>query len=256
MENVIFYFSGTGNTHWAAKRFSEKLGNCKIINIAEFDCANKIHAERIGIMFPVYFWGLPNIIKNFIKKVRIEGNPYLFEAHTMGGYDGITVLQIKKLLAERQLNLDASYRFKLVNTMIVNERFFTIPDEKGIRKLFEVAEEQMNLYIKKVLAKEKHFYKEPIIYKPWHKSGFKLNETEGSLIPKRGKNFELSDSCIGCGTCELVCPVKNVVMEDGRPKWEEHCEYCLACIHSCPMEAINHGTSKGRKRYLIPEWLE
>lgn len=256
MENVIFYFSGTGNTRWAAKKMSEKLGDCELINIAEYDYRDRVIAKRVGIMFPVYFWGIPNIIKEFIKQVRIDGKPYLFEVHTMGGYDGITVLQMTKLLADRHLNLDASYRFKLVNNCIVNERFFTIPEEKGVRKLFEKAEKSMNQYVKKIFAKENHFYKEPIIYKLWHKTGFNLNETEGALNPERGKNFELSNRCTGCGTCESTCPVKNITIKDGKPEWENHCEYCLACIHACPKEAINYGTSKGRKRYHFPNWLK
>jgi formate hydrogenlyase subunit 6/NADH:ubiquinone oxidoreductase subunit I len=45
-------------------------------------------------------------------------------------------------------------------------------------------------------------------------------------------------------------------MEHERPAWHHRCEYCCACLHFCPVEAIQlnvmQGT-KGRGRYVHPE---
>lgn len=62
--------------------------------------------------------------------------------------------------------------------------------------------------------------------------------------------FWVKDTCNGCGSCKKVCPVKNVEMDNGKPKRGDACEQCLACIHWCPKEAIEFGkNTKNRKRY-------
>ncbi|WP_294379466.1 EFR1 family ferrodoxin, partial [uncultured Clostridium sp.] len=70
---------------------------------------------------------------------------------------------------------------------------------------------------------------------------------------ERDRNFIVSDKCTSCGLCIKKCPVGNITMKNGKPKWNHKCELCLSCIQSCPKEAINYGEkTKGRKRYLNP----
>lgn len=46
--------------------------------------------------------------------------------------------------------------------------------------------------------------------------------------------------CIGCGTCEAVCPVSCISeVEDGKRRIDEDtCIDCGACAGSCPVECI------------------
>ncbi len=71
-----------------------------------------------------------------------------------------------------------------------------------------------------------------------------------------GENFSVSDACTGCGTCARVCPAGNITLADGRPVWNHRCELCCACLHFCPVEAIQlhvlRGT-EGRGRYRHPD---
>lgn len=65
--------------------------------------------------------------------------------------------------------------------------------------------------------------------------------------------FTVSDSCIGCGSCEKMCPVKNIRLENGKPEWLQHCEHCVACISWCPARAIEYGgLTQARRRYRNP----
>ncbi|MDW7657423.1 MAG: 4Fe-4S binding protein, partial [Bacillota bacterium] len=61
-----------------------------------------------------------------------------------------------------------------------------------------------------------------------------------------------------CRLCADICPEKTIVMQAGKPVWQkERCCYCLACLHRCPVQAIQHGrTTKGKRRYVNPkvEW--
>jgi MinD superfamily P-loop ATPase len=42
-------------------------------------------------------------------------------------------------------------------------------------------------------------------------------------------------------------------MVEEKPVWKHHCELCCACIHFCPVEAIQYGPkTKKRGRYCHP----
>lgn len=47
-----------------------------------------------------------------------------------------------------------------------------------------------------------------------------------------------SDSCVGCGLCQKVCPCKNITMVDKKPQWNHSCIGCNACVVYCPKKAI------------------
>ena len=69
------------------------------------------------------------------------------------------------------------------------------------------------------------------------------------------KKFTSGENCISCGKCAKVCPLGNITIASGRPKWNGNCTQCMACICSCPKEAIEYGKgSRGKRRYLCPEY--
>ncbi|MFX0072117.1 MAG: EFR1 family ferrodoxin, partial [Candidatus Hermodarchaeota archaeon] len=74
MKTEIYYFSGTGNSLYVAKKMAEKLGDCELIPISKIwqqdDLAS--NTERIGFIFPLYFWGLPAIIYDFVNKLNVS----------------------------------------------------------------------------------------------------------------------------------------------------------------------------------------
>jgi Fe-S-cluster-containing hydrogenase component 2 len=51
-----------------------------------------------------------------------------------------------------------------------------------------------------------------------------------------------------------VCPVGNIRLVDGRPKWQHRCEQCLACLQWCPEQALQFGKHTARReRYHHPQ---
>ena len=68
--------------------------------------------------------------------------------------------------------------------------------------------------------------------------------TVGSAKPIR-KGYYISEDCIGCGTCQTVCPQSCI--EDGRPFRirENHCLQCGNCFENCPVEAIRRYEDEG-----------
>ncbi|MCK4695922.1 MAG: 4Fe-4S binding protein [Candidatus Cloacimonetes bacterium] len=48
-----------------------------------------------------------------------------------------------------------------------------------------------------------------------------------------------SNSCVGCGDCEQVCPVDAIQIIDGKAVIDaEKCIQCEICIKSCTYNAI------------------
>ncbi len=50
-----------------------------------------------------------------------------------------------------------------------------------------------------------------------------------------------SDSCTGCGMCEMVCPHGVFTVEDAKARVMDRdaCMECGACARNCPVEAIS-----------------
>ena len=66
--------------------------------------------------------------------------------------------------------------------------------------------------------------------------------------------FRATDTCISCGLCARICPTGTIVMEQGKPHWKgKDCVQCTACIHRCPVRAIEYGcVSTNKGRYVHP----
>lgn len=52
------------------------------------------------------------------------------------------------------------------------------------------------------------------------------------------KGYQITEQCIGCGTCKKHCP-QNCIKE-GQPFYieQEHCLHCGNCMEHCPIQAI------------------
>lgn len=50
-------------------------------------------------------------------------------------------------------------------------------------------------------------------------------------------DFYVTDNCIRCGLCEKVCNGQTIKV-DGKPVWGNNCTKCFACIHLCPVKAV------------------
>ena len=51
--------------------------------------------------------------------------------------------------------------------------------------------------------------------------------------------IQVTDRCVGCGICQMVCPSGSIRVEDGKAVHiPGNCQTCLACVHNCPENAI------------------
>ena len=91
---------------------------------------------------------------------------------------------------------------------------------------------------------------------PWFFSG-----PVGSYFVNRlvtDKKFHVNtDTCVKCGRCAEVCPVKDIDGGKGKtPTWIHNgkCLTCFACYHHCPSHAIEFGKRTLHKgQYYLTE---
>ena len=75
---MIFYFSGTGNSKWAAKSLAGLLHDKTadiLDSISNGEIIEKFSAGIqeegfLGFVFPVYAWGVPEVVADFAKKLK------------------------------------------------------------------------------------------------------------------------------------------------------------------------------------------
>ena len=251
---VIFYYSATGNSLWAATKIAA-VQNDKVINIAE-EMKNEGNLlyhlednETVGFVYPVHAWRPPERILKFIKEMRLENyhKQYIYTIAVCAESAGNTTKVIKKALDKKEMTLSSSWEMVLPNNYIVA---IDVDSPEIVKQDFEKAEELLIRINEKITNRQ-----EDHTHIPCSMGVFRTNII-GSLFNTFGKGtgaFYATDACISCGLCQKICPSSAIKMQDGKPNWQGTCDNCLACINRCPKSAIQHG--KGtltRGRYQNP----
>ena len=251
MKTTIYYFTGTGNSLKAARDVAQGLGNTELISIGKA-VKNGIDiskADRVGIVFPVYVWGAPIIVVNFIKMLQAS-DKYFFSVVTYGGMPGGTTNQVKNLLKTQGIQLSAGFGIKMPGNYTP---LYGAKSEETCKKLFDKEKGKIENIVKFVKDGKEGVFENSFFLISWLCSGLIYNLGIANMH-KADKEYWVKDNCTKCGICEKICPVKNINLVDGKPVWNHKCEQCLACLQWCPVEAIQFGKkTETKKRYRHPE---
>jgi ferredoxin len=213
MANIIFYFTGTGNSLVVARDIAEKIGDAKIVSIADAIKENNIDLkyERVGFVFPVYFYHMPVIVERFIKKLEFSKSQYIFGVATYAGMSGDALTQLSQCIVKQSGVLGARFAVRVPGNYIVEYGAFpTI-----IQTLLFRREKKKTGVISKAVNEKKatHISKGDFV------SGV-LAGYAGKAIASFGKNaqnFNVNEKCTGCASCEMICPVGNIKIENSQP---------------------------------------
>ncbi len=243
MKNIIFYFSGSGNSAFIAKAIAEQLGNCEAIEMFRFKLESEIEANTIGFAFPVYWWGLPNFVSRFISNIKVKNVSYVFVAATIGSSSGNAIPQAKDLFEKKGIKLAAGFDYIMPDNNITLQN---APKKKKQKQLIDVAYEKSLKDVETIKErKELSIKKESAFIR-------RVNRHFIGTYATLDKKFWTSYDCSHCGLCTHECPVQNIQIIDGKPTWKHSCESCMKCIQRCPQEAINYGRkTEKRTRYSL-----
>ncbi|MBL4934097.1 EFR1 family ferrodoxin [Clostridium paridis] len=246
MSSKIFYFSSTGNSLYVSKEIENSLENCELISIPKALKEGKLEyeADVIGFVFPLHSFSLPILVREFISKIVIKNNPYIFAVQvTGGGHSDNSFAEINEFLkARNRINNHAEVKYISNYT-----RMGLNPTEERTIKAIEANEELLSNFIVSLKNRE--------IKNKDFKKGFSnlMNKAWRELYKNKDKSFNVNDSCINCSICERICPTDNIKMVNERPTWNGKCVDCMACINACPKKAINLGKSTiSKNRYRNP----
>ncbi len=254
-KNIIFVFSGTGNSLWAAKKISEELENCEIVSMGshkKYTLTDEY--EVIGFVYPTYYRGIPAKVRDFILQSDFQNNKkaYFFAVATCGSVDTAcnATVQLRNLLKRKGITLSYAEKLDMFSNYIVMFDMHDTVEEETRQSACDLEPIISNIKERTAALSESGIKPlEHLIYKGFF-----------HFAPHMDKNFKVSDACIHCGICQKVCPVNNIDLnQDKRPYFKHHCEQCLACIQHCPVKAINYkDKTQDRKRYTHPDisWQE
>ena len=251
MKTTIYYFSATGNSLHAAREIAAKLEPCTLVSIPALSESATIpaDADRIGLVFPTHYFGLPPLVSSFISKLETGNASYLFAVATSGSsrHFSSALQQVAMLLTEKSRKLNAGFHIGMISSYTP---LADLPPLDKMNRKLEQAElaiaEAANAISASRGNREAEYFWLPFhaINKYWQRN----------LLPHAYRRFSCTDACISCGNCEAVCPVNNISLHEGQPRWRENCQECLACLHFCPVKSIAFGSrTAGRKRYHHPQ---
>jgi ferredoxin len=244
-ENLIYCFTGTGNSLQAAREIKELTGDTEILPILPHkETYSPVKYKRIGFVFPVYFWGLPLQVNEFLESLDISNNKdtYYFTIVTCGAVAGNAFAMINQKLTGKGAYLHYARKIKMPDNYIpiYTAKDLTEDDKNKYNAIIKEAAKEI-LENKKIKTG-----KGTLLAKVIH------NKARSSF-PNGDKNF-IVENCTGCGICAAVCPAKNITLNDKTPVFHHTCQQCMACIQYCPSNAINYRKKTiGRKRYQNPQ---
>lgn len=251
---MVVYFSGTGNSHYVAQMLAQQLGE------ELFDAGQAIKKEVVPTLSsqkpwvfvsPTYGWRIPQIFREFIEKSTFSGNKNAYFVMTCGSEIGDAAKYLRPLCAGK------SFHFHGVLQVVMPENYlavFDVPNAKRAAAIRRMARPTIREGADAILRGIDFPKRVPSVMDRLKSTV--VNPAFYRLIV-HDKKFYTTDACIGCGHCTEVCPLNNIVLAEGRPQWQGNCTHCMACICSCPVEAIEYGKkSIGQPRYQCPAYEE
>lgn len=280
MESIVYYFTGTGNSLVIARKITNLLSST-IVPISSLLSQSTITPKEkiIGIVFPCYLAqlsGLPLIVEEFIQKLNVNPDSYIFAVCTYGGFGPVNYIPtfgfMRKLINKSKLPNISEFSIKMpLNNLDYDH--IPLPINRNHEKMFSYTDKKIEKIIKYIKNKKHnnnwvfsrllYLFTKPLFsflgkyviasLKEHAKCENANDLSYRELIHYSDTSIYSTDNCNACSTCVKVCPVQNIIIENRRPKWLHKCEMCLACDEWCPQKAIHHWCKTIGKDYHHPD---
>lgn len=253
---MILYFSATGNTKYIADKLAKDLNDdtMNLLKRIKENDYSKISSEKPFIICcPIYVCETPKFMNDFLRKVELNGNKNVYFIFSSGGYAGIANNICKRIIKKKKMNYMGRSEIKMPRNYVASNMYPLLPHDEIIRRINE-ATKKIHIVSEKILnqeyLKDRHIWLfESIVTYPFVPIWSKLKH--------KTKKFYTNDNCIGCSKCANLCPLNNIIMENGKPKWITNCAHCMACISNCPKDAINYkNITENKDKYRISKYLD
>ena len=227
MANYNVYFSPTGTTERAVKHMGESFGSMENIDLSRRDMKN--HEMKQGdfciVGVPSFGGRVPGIATERLRKIKGDRTP-AFLLVTYGGraYED-TLVELKDVL-EAQGFVCIGAAAIVAEHSIAHQIEAGRPSAQDYDELDTFAaevKERLKGNVCPVEVPGNRPYKE---YK---------------VLPM---DIQVSDECMGCGSCAESCPVGAISFEDPKMTNGEACISCMRCVEICPQSARSGNPEK------------
>ncbi|MCM1337810.1 MAG: EFR1 family ferrodoxin [Candidatus Amulumruptor caecigallinarius] len=281
---MIICFSGNGNTLAVARRLADDLADSVVSLCGDTLLHPAEHplelspGERVVWTFPVYSWGVPPVVRRFIRQARIIGADLAthFMVATMGDDAGLTADMWRADLAKRSWHAASAFGVIMPNTYVCFPGFNIDSPTVAAAKL-QAMPARVTAIAQAITQASATSIPSAVAstHDDIHRGALPRLKTR--LIYPLFVRFAMSPSrfrvdpakCIACARCARHCPLDNITLQSSLPTtpqprqstkilphWGNNCATCLACFHICPTGAISRGpVSRGKSRYPGPNNL-
>ena len=281
---MIFYFSGTGNTKWAASKLASATQE-DLISIAPYmradDSSHTLaepfilkENERLGFVFPVHGWRVPKLVREFIRRMKVQrvdsdaaensasaerkalsdaaGNPpFAYSVCTAGDSIGLTIENLNEVISQNPslqalgiTEVSSSYSLIMPESYVGLPFMDVDPKEKEIRKKSKAAQE-LAMICEEIFDRKEGVSRLVKGPIPWFFTKVVGGFFENVLITDKRFHVE-KDKCVKCGICANVCPVGDIKGGHGQyPEWLHHKD-CLTCF-TCYHHCPHHAIEFGKQ---------
>ena len=143
---MIFYFTGTGNTRWAAQQLAGATDD-RLRFIPDELRKRSLHYtladdERLGICFPTHGWQPPHIVREFLRRATFENVHYVYALTTCGDNMGYAMRILRKELQRKGLTLDAAFAVVMPESNVCFS-FLHLDSKESEERKIAAAQERM-----------------------------------------------------------------------------------------------------------------
>lgn len=250
---MILYFSSTGNSKYVATKISLATGD-SLVSIAKCNLEGTFEfplepGERVGVICPTYFSGIPSVVDDFLSKLKLvpsEGEPYVYVITTYGHAPGGSDRFVDDHLKKAGFKAHSRYTVKMPDNWIPDN---DVNDKEAISAVNAAADEVIKDIVVKIKDKARGDFADGRMMMFTAKRNHKKYEEA-----RKTSHLSVTDDCFGCKRCAKFCPTQAIKIIKRQPHWEhEKCAMCLGCVNRCPANAIVYDErTKDNGQYVHP----
>ena len=255
---LTLYFSGTGNTKYAAELFSQKTGaECFSIE-ADIDFASVIQEhDTIAFCYPIYCSRVPQIMRVFAHNhmAYLVGKKIIILV-TQQAFSGDGARVFTDMFWDSSIDVIYAEHIKMPNN-VCNILIFREQNDKKLRKYMSDAEEKMLAVcndIRNGIVKKRGFsffskMLGNLQGKSWQGSSREIYPDSSSIEYKAQSGVKIRKNCDVCNHCVNICPVINLASNNEKITQRGNCIVCYRCVNTCPKRAITVMNIKIKPRW-------
>lgn len=251
---IGLFLSGTGNTKHCLELLLHILDDNAVSIPIENEQAAKLVSkhEIIFLAYPTQYSNIPFMVRDFIQRnSKIWAGKKVFCMTTMGLFSGDGTGCAARLLKKYGAKIIGGLQVKMPDS-ISDSKLLKHPKEKNLRTI-KSADKKI---IEAACQMKRGIFCQEGLGIFAHIAGlFGQRLWFYSKTKKYTKSLKISDACIGCGLCSDICPMNNIIIENGTAKAQEKCTMCYRCINSCPKQAITLLGRKIVKQYQFENYI-